>query len=395
MKTFSLVCSLIAALGAAGCASAAKQQITKQDTERTPASSRSNSGAAIVDRPMQTIGEVFLKGSIDGKHLFMVLGVKDALKADKKIAEWAVDEKDLKDLADDVYNPEHHDDAVSRVRKGAEISKEAAPMILSLPWKSLQKIPKAYRVDFDHAQNAYYSSKNPVSGVLKYSGWAVWANIQGAYYLVIETPIEFVGMTLATVGAVPAAAVWEGLVVVGDAGKIVFKYASGAIAVLAVDAYSLVSATTATTLTAVTASGIGIYKGAKFLFYGLPHRMTYPVAIEQKTDFAMSHQEEIARIAQSVIVKEMPQVKVRGQIGKYKSTFTLSVADRDGTEAKMGRVLVGVKRDNVVIKVEFKRSYLKSRMAQENADKTNVKQALFEEGEKLIDSIQAEIKRPQ
>ncbi|MGK5089373.1 hypothetical protein WDW86_17620 [Bdellovibrionota bacterium FG-2] len=93
---------------------------------------------------LETAGEVFFKGSIDGKSMFMVLGMKDAKDAIKEIKDWAIDEKDLADIGND-FNDEHHiGDFKDTVGEGVDRSKEAAEHLLSAPWKSLKKIPKAY-----------------------------------------------------------------------------------------------------------------------------------------------------------------------------------------------------------------------------------------------------------
>ena len=77
--------------------------------------------------------------------------------------------------------------------------------IFSKPWDSLKKIPESYREDFDLAAEAYHKSDSRVAGAVKYSGIAVWANIKGAYYLVIEAPVKMVANATA-VALLPAAA---------------------------------------------------------------------------------------------------------------------------------------------------------------------------------------------
>ncbi|OFZ20018.1 MAG: hypothetical protein A2X94_11700 [Bdellovibrionales bacterium GWB1_55_8] len=343
------------------------------------------------DRPLETIKEVFLKGSIDGKNLFMVLGVEDALKINKEIAKWAVDADDLKELRDHVYNKDHHNDAYDRVSGAGEFSKEMAPHILQAPWRTLKEIPKSYRVNFDRAQRGYLQAKNPVSGVLKYSGWAVWANIQGAYYLVIEAPVEFVGATVLTVGAVPAAMTWQLIVTAQDLTVITLKIAAGLVAVTAVEAYALLSSVTATTFTVIATTGVAIYKGTKWLIFGFGHGSRFPVRVRQATGLSLEEHQRVADATAKTLAAALPAAQIESKMGKYKSRFSITVRSVEGKETLMARVSTAVRKDNVTIEVEFTKAYLKLRQLEQGLSKPEIKKQLSEEASELIQQITQEL----
>ncbi len=341
---------------------------------------------------IETAGEVFLKGSIDGKSMFMVLGMKDAKDAVKNIMDWAVDEKGLAEVGHDIYNKDHLDDVSDAVSGGADLSKEASQHIFSAPWKTLAKIPKAYRVSFDRAQDAYYGSKNSVAGGLKYAGWAVWANIQGAYYLIIEAPVEFVTLTAVTVGAVPGAIALQGLVIAWDVTKVVFKFAVGVAASAAVATYAFVTSSAATALTLVAAGGVAVFKGGKWLFYGLPYGFFHPVQVENLTGLAFGEQQAVAGFAFEYLKSqqaEMHLVTVVSEIGKYNSRITLALKNAEGETIDAAILKFTSKKGNVVMTLDSTRKYFKlRRKASPELSRSEVKSLMSGEFLTLLQQIE-------
>lgn len=352
-------------------------------------SSQANEDRSIV----HTATDVFLKGSIDGKRLFMVYGMGNALKDNKEIVKWAIKGHDLVDLGHDIYNKDHSGDIVDRVGDGVEISKKAAHHILRQPWKSLQKIPKSYKVNFDRAREAYYGSKNGAVGVLKYSGWAAWANIQGAYYLVVEAPIEFAFFTTVTLAAVPVELAIEGLVIAWDVGKIVVKMVAGAIAIAAMDTYAFITSSAATLATLAAAGGVATFKGGKWLVYELPRKLFfYPVSATLETDVPYEREEETAERVTDLLGKlELPGLKnlrAEAEIGKYKSKIVLTGQTPDGKDLKAAVVQVSIKKTKVRLRLEISRKYYKLRRGLENLGRKEARRLLTSEATEILAGLE-------
>jgi hypothetical protein len=164
---------------------------------------------------LPTLKEIFVKGSINNDKLFMVLGFEKASKIFKDSIKEAVDIEDLQDIGNDtarsarrygdlIYNGAHDGDIIDHVGAAGKFTVENAPNIFKSPFKTLKKIPGHYKITMEGAREARANSSNSVLGVTKYAGLAVWANVKGAYYLVIEAPAKFVGHLAATALAVPA-----------------------------------------------------------------------------------------------------------------------------------------------------------------------------------------------
>jgi len=307
------------------------------------------------DTALGTMGEIFLKGSIDGKHLFMVLGMEKALDASKDIAEWAIDKDGLRadgeEVADDFKEvSEDFDEAfktgVHFTKNGGELLKENAPEIWRAPWRSLKKIPGAYRVNFDRAQDAYYGSKNASVGALKYAGWAAWANIEGVYYLVIEAPAKVVGEVLFNTAIATGIALrvsgslaFGGIIIAWDSAdavlhsawvgtKIVLRATAGLVATIATVSYSLLSTGTVELLTGVAYVGVMTYRGGKFLVYKLPRRLRYPVSVTRETDVNYEDQSVAALSISDALNNglELPgvgEVSFSRDVQRYRSRFEL------------------------------------------------------------------------
>jgi hypothetical protein len=341
---------------------------------------------------LQTAGEVFLKGSIDGKHMFMVLGMQDAAKATKEIIKWAVKGEDLVELGHDIYNGEHRDDLVDAVRDGARVSRKVAPHILKAPWKSLKKIPNAYRVNFDRAQDAYYGSSNSAVGVLKYSGWAVWANIEGAHYLVVEAPLVLAGSAVVTAAAVPAALAWQGLVIAWDAGCIAFKFTAGVAAIAVVNTYGIITSSAATVITLLAAGGVATFHGGKWLVYEIPRSFFHPVMVVNDTSFGYDQQERLAKIAGEVLSAwgSSELVRTRAKTGKYKSKLEGFVKDEDGDEYVAVTIALESRKGRVRIKADVSRKYYNlRRKASSDLSRKQVKSEIAGELTVLLQEIEA------
>lgn len=234
-----------------------------------------------------TVKEIFLQGSIDGNSMFMVLGFEDAKEIAGDAVRNAVDIENLRDIRRDVqeagsdvvqglWNSEHEGDMVDAVQSGARFTSEQAKKILSSPLKSLAKIPGAYRTQFQQARRAYYETDNQILASAQYAGLAVWANVQGAYYLVIEAPIRMATHLLGTVIGVPGAvairAAGIALNLTIDAIGLTFKIgghllqavANAAIGVASL-VYSGVSTGIAIAATSVAAGAVGAAHGIAWL----------------------------------------------------------------------------------------------------------------------------------
>ncbi len=160
------------------------------------------------------VTEILLQGSLDGKSMFMVLGFNDAKRYAGESLRNAIDIENLRDISADIkeanddvvqglWNRQHEGDMVDAARRGARHTSAHARKILASPLKSLSKIPQSYRANFADAREVYYETDNQVLASMKYAGVAVWAHVEGAYYLVIEAPIRFATHLVGTVIGVP------------------------------------------------------------------------------------------------------------------------------------------------------------------------------------------------
>lgn len=233
------------------------------------------------------VKEIFVQGSLDGNSLFMVLGFSDAVKIAGDSINHAIDIENLRDIRRDVveagsdvvqglWNADHNGDMVDAVQNGAQFSSSQAKKILANPLRSLKKIPAAYRAQFQDARSAYYETDNQILASVKYAGLAVWANVEGAYYLVIEAPIRMathiVGAAIGVPGAVAIQAAGIALRLSVDAigltlkiGGHLLKSVISAVYGVSALAYSGISTGVAITATTVTAGAIGVVNGAKWL----------------------------------------------------------------------------------------------------------------------------------
>lgn len=329
---------------------------------------------------IDTIKEVFLKGSIDGDHMFMVLGMEKGTKISKKILNATINAEDLADLKDSVV--------------GIGESIRDMQDIVKAPWKSLKKIPKSYKVDFARAQEAYYGADNQISGVLKYSGWAVWANVKGAYYLVVETPT--VAAYQIVKSGVSTALHITGLGITIAAKAI--KASLGVIASAAVMSYSTVTSTIATTATVVAAGGVAVFKGGKWLVVTMPGQIFRPVHADIATDINYDVQAELAN---KVATYTNQHSEIFGKnavllfdINKYKSEFEISLLNENNKEFKAFSLRTFIKDQKVNLKLEATRDYLKfEKQLSENSDLSNkeLKQKIRTHLNQVLETINSNV----
>lgn len=344
------------------------------------------------DNIFKVVKEIYVKGSIDGKHLFMVYGMGEAKNAIKGDFKNIIRMRDLVRVKDAINNKEHRDDFVDSVKEGIEGSKEsaqaipgdvkdikeAAQDIVKWPWKSISRMKESYKVSFDNARDSYYHAKNPIVGTLKYSGHAIWANVKGAYYLIVEIPVVTAAavvetgvetLDVAADGAGVALSVplhiigqtlrvaWRSTVVGLKLATIPFRAAAAALQ----GGYSLLSTTTAATVTLIAAGGIATYKGTKWLVYTLPHRLMSPIAVLSGTEIPLDQQEEFAKkvkteIEQSIL-SGIGLKLAKESIKEYRSSFTLS-SDK---APKAIKISLGIDADKKVkISIEATNKFIKS-----------------------------------
>lgn len=294
---------------------------------------------------VDTIKEVFLKGSIDGDQMFMVLGMEKGTKISKKILETMINGDDLADIKDSAVSI---GDAIVDMQD-----------IVKQPWKSLKKIPQSYKVDFERAQAAYYGADNQIAGVLKYSGWAVWANVKGAYYLVVETP-TVAAYQIVESGVVTA---WRitglGFTIAGKA----VKAALGVIASAAVMTYSTVSSSVATTATLIAAGGVAVFKGGKWLIVTMPSQFVRPVHAQIATGEDYTTQEALAKKVAEFTQEHTDlfgaNAMVIFDINKYKSEFEVRLVNEKSKAFKAFSLRTFIKNQKIFFKLEATRDYLR------------------------------------
>lgn len=320
---------------------------------------------------LDTVKEVFLKGSIDGDKMFMVLGTSNGLEISKKMMKDAINMDDLLEVKDDIQD-----------------IKETAlnfQNIIKKPWKSLKKIPNAYKVDFEKAQDSYYSADSQISGVLKYSGWAVWAQVEGAYYLVIEAPVV---MAAHTVGSSIALA-WDvtalGLRVTWNVIKPVFAL----VASTAVMTYASVSSGIATTATLIAAGGVAVFKGGRWLIVEMPSRFFKPATVVKATNYNYDQQEELANKIQAFLTNYGDvfgdKILINSELKKYKSSFAISF-EKNGLNAFELKTVIRNKK--VEVNLEVKKAYFRElRKENSNLSRSELKAKLIEEMKLILSQI--------
>jgi hypothetical protein len=320
---------------------------------------------------LDTVKEVFLKGSIDGDSMFMVLGTADGYKMSKDMMRDAINMDDLMEVGDDVK------------KLGKTISK--FDEVIKKPWKSLKKIPKAYKVDLEKAQDAYYSADNQISGVLKYSGWAIWAQVEGAYYLVIEAPVVMASQVVAHGTTLAWKVAGLGLRVTWN----LIKPAVGLIASTAVMTYATISSGIATTATLIAAGGVATFKGGKWLVVTLPSKLFKPVSAKIPTLYTFENQMELAKKIQELLTNPNDlfedTITVESMLGKYKSEFKIQF-EKNAMKAFELRTVIQNKK--VELKLEASRAYFKEfRKEHEGMSHAEAKEKIQQEMDIILQKI--------
>lgn len=351
-----------------------------------------------------TVSEVFLRGSIDGQSLFIVYGVENMVN---HMSDWlphAIGMNDLRAIGNGFYNSENKNDYVHAFNTGVretadylEISGRTIPKIFEWPWRSLKKIPEAYKVSFQNARDSYYASENILEGSLKYGGHAVWANVQGAYYLIIEVPVTAATATLLSATYLGLAAqaipnkllfqtVENGFQIAYRAVK--FGFVTGTTAVAA--SYSVVSSTTAAVVTFGAGVGVGAYQAAKWAVYTKPRDLFGPERIYAKAQTELST-EDFARLVKENFSND-PKLgpMMESRIGQYRSTFTLYTRNQSGKKIKFADVNIRASRGNpglVNINVEASISYRRMLQREQDIDSSKAREIRAAQMGELLNRI--------
>jgi hypothetical protein len=365
-----------------------------------------------------TIKEIFIKGSIDGKHLFLVLGMEDSFKATKDMMKNVITERDIyklsnrwEKLKNKVYNKKHDDDYVDVAKAGYENTKEEWTKAVTESWDTIKHIPQAFNVDIEKAKKSYYNSKNEIAGALKFSGLAVWAVIHGTYYLIIEAPAEFafhfgLGALLSPVTTVAIQTIRVGFDIAFMALRsawIGIKASGAALGALAINGYALLSTTTATTITLVSAAGLAIYKGAKFVFVELPRRINYPIAVAQNTGIEFqdesqnneeNNQQKFAHLLKESIAEVMAnlpsehplsqlKISLQENIHEYKSKIKISYTNLLNETILLANANVGIKKKMIHVQIEMAKHPFKLLKQNKGLSRKEIKEML----ESLLNEI--------
>lgn len=324
--------------------------------------------------------EVFLKGSIDGKSLFMVLGFDKAKEINSKIFKSTFSKENIVELGSLINNSAHDNDFVGEIGEGADITKKHFTKIISSPWRSLSKIPRRFKVNLQKANERYYTSNTPGLGAVEYAATGVWAVLESSYYLVIESPVALAGNLIITSLAIPfKITVQIGRVVLKALKNVLFPI-GGAIAIAGVTTYTFLS-------TGIVELGLVINKqlgfigyGLKYVFSDLPRQLSYPVSIEKLLNIDLKYQTEVFKILKErvflngILDQEIisQEIEVKKE-NKFKTIFYAMVKTPAGM-IKAYKVTSMAKRKKVQLTVSMTRKYFNFLK-----DKTELKKADFKE----------------
>lgn len=332
--------------------------------------------------------EIFVKGSIDGEKLFLVLGLKDGIKISKELLKDAIDiealkksggktVKALKTAGKAIYNKNHKYDLYDAIRTSGKFAIENAPNIFNSPWRSLKKIKKSFSISMRHAREAKARANSTITGLMSYSGHAVWANVKGAYYLVVEAPTKFVGQLALTTLAVPTftafhlASIPLGIALrVGDLtlnlGLQLTKGLIAGAASLGLITYSGISTTIAAATTGATYLASGAVKVVSYTIM-LPTKFFKKAPIKIKTDINYKKMLKMAdRFLTDIEPADLEKIGLdsAGEIvTKKKTAYKSQVVfkDRNGKKALTIDLSIDFNSDkskqNLVIKGYFSRKH--------------------------------------
>ena len=263
----------------------------------------------------KALKEIFVKGSLDGEKLFMVLGMEKASEIFGETMKDAVDIEELKDWSSDsarmlqnqagrIWNSEHDGDAVDHLGRATRLSVRTADDIFKWPWRSLKKIPGSFKVGMNDAREARANASNGITGTVAFSGLATWTAVKGAYYLVIEAPVTFVAALATTTLAVPATLAYEAIriplaLTIGATGAVIrLGYMAtkaivlGSFALGAVT-YSAISTGVAMAATTIAAAAVGAFRVTAALIQ-MPFRFFKKGTVKAQTTINYKRMEELA-----------------------------------------------------------------------------------------------------
>lgn len=326
--------------------------------------------------------EVFLKGSLDGKSIFMVLGFDKTREINSKIFSATFNKENLIDLGSLINNQDHENDFIGEVKEGADISQKHFKKILSSPWKSLSKIPRRFKVNMKRAQEEYYTSSSQGAGVLEYAAFGVWATLESSYYLVIESPLAFTGNLIITSLAIPfKLTVHIGKIVLKALKNILYPI-GGAIAIAGVTTYSFLS-TGVVELALVLNKQLGhIGKGIKYVFSDLPKKIKYPITVEKLLNVDLKFQQDVF----SIVKEQMLRLSTLSQTilisdtltekeNKYKSIVYGVVNTPDGM-IKSFKVKTVTRSKKVLLSISLTRDFYRFLKTQKTSSKKELKMSL-------------------
>lgn len=366
--------------------------------------------SAWTSSPLSTIKEVFLRGSIDGKHLFLIYGINNAAHDIKEIVkDYSVNVQDFVDIGhmvsdygqiiDDAINHSDPLGARSDFDQAGHIIKE----IPSSAWEQITNAPQAFKVDMEAAQEARYRSSNPIAGAIKYSGLATWACVQGSYYLVVAAPIDVVGHLAdaaipAAIGTaiVPLAVTLHTGAIIGN---ITMKFLQEAFVGTSTMLMGTYSAATSSIATLATVAATGIYatfEAGKWLIMDAPTNILYPIRVNITTDADLSNQREITQNVLKKFEEMDVQVGKAGQfaikanaerIGDYTSTISLETSGLKKNFG-IGKINVGIKNQKVVLTALINRAAISAKSKLENISNQEAKKRLEEYFGRLLSEVQ-------
>lgn len=345
---------------------------------------------------LSVVKEIYVEGSIDNKSVFMVYGFENSLEDSKDLMEKAISLRSIKDLGKMFNNKDHDKDYFNSVEEGSDFSKEAfslsaasAKGTYQWPSNSVKRMKKSFALSMENGQDAYYNSKNQVTGTLKYSGHAIWAVVKGAYFLVVEVPAVEIsavailsGSAVAGAASVPGSLILHtlriGLKTTGMVLRAGLNTASAGIAL----SYSAASTTIASAATLIAFGAVQSVKGIVYLAK-LPANLSHPIKVTKATEIDLNQQKDLAdkaKTALSSLSSETVQLTLKdSKITKYRSSFELSLNKSIKADISIS---LSVENQKVNIDASAKKSLIEFFMAQ-GASKADAKEA----GTKLLNNI--------
>ncbi len=305
-----------------------------------------------------TVSEIFMEGSIDGDNLRLVYGFKDMSKDVKEHIKKSVQVKDIKELGQLFYDKEGghgRKDFVGAFRRGikdtvhlAEEVPQTAKTIYQGPLKSLKQVPESYRINFENASEAFYESNNQLSGAVRYAGWALWAQVEGAYYLVIEAPVRLAfnaaltGLDITSMAsALPVHLAIQTLRIPIHITVMGAKFIGQTAAAVGKAVYSAASTSTAVAITTAVSGGIAIYRGGRWVV-SQPRKIFRPFRVTVETEEDFNSQMSFAEKLKNNLENLGDQFElINERVNRFRSRFILSV---DGQRSVVIRTKVNSER---------------------------------------------------